>query len=133
MSVSFDISKIGLTYEAFEKTAPELSMKLYETKTDEKDSTETSTANLLDLNLKKTVNSTGSFGYNLSGRHIMVDVEVDGKKESVAALVSFIESATISRSLPFLIRLIFAGYRQHHRRGVKEAKSQRCRFRLRLE
>lgn len=65
-------------------------MKLYEarTKTSSKVSTSSTESKILELDLPKTLHSTGSYGYASSGKRIMVEIEVDGKKEQVPAIVS---------------------------------------------
>lgn len=57
-------------------------MKLYEVKKT------SSKSEVLEMDLPKTIHSTGSYGYTASGKRIMVEVEIDGKKERVPAIVS---------------------------------------------
>lgn len=78
-------------------------MKLYEAKmkAPSKTSTSSTESKILEVDLPKTLHSTGSYGYTSSGKRIMVEVEVDGKKEQVPAIVSLrplTEETSFSRS-----------------------------------
>lgn len=89
--IASTVHQIGLTYKDFEKTAPNLSLKLLElkdTKNNGSSSSSSQETEILSLDLSKTEMKTGSYGYSSAGKRIMIEVEVDGKKKKVPALVS---------------------------------------------
>lgn len=118
-----------MTFKDFEKSAPSLSLKLFESKTNKKASSSSSSgatteSEILALELSKTEMSTGSYGYSASGKKIKIEVEVDGKKQKVSAVVRdilfffFFSSAAI----PCSHGCIFAGLRQYNCCGFEEGE-----------